>query len=69
MTDLNPLGSTGSGVETAAEGRAMTQVHTGTPSHGAGRARHRASPGTKVLVYGVLLFFALLYLYPFAIQL
>ena len=69
MTDLNPLGSTGSGVETAAEGRAMAQVHTGTPSHGAGRARHRASPGTKVLVYGVLLFFALLYLYPFAIQL
>ena len=68
MTDLNPLGSTGSGIETAGEGRALTQVHTGTPPRGAGRA-HRASPGTKVLVYGALLFFALLYLYPFAVQL
>jgi multiple sugar transport system permease protein len=57
-----------SSVQTGYEGTAMTKV-AGSPPKGSGQALHTSSGARKVVVYGLLLFFALLYLYPFLVQL
>jgi multiple sugar transport system permease protein len=57
-----------SSVQTGYEGTAMTKV-AGSPPKGSGQALHTSSGARKVVVYGLLLFFALLYLYPFVVQL
>jgi multiple sugar transport system permease protein len=54
--------------ETGYEGSALSEV-AGAPPKRSGRAVHESSGGRKVLVYGLLILFALVYLYPFVVQL
>ena len=62
MTDL------GTGVGTGYVGSTLTQV-SGAPPKDSGHMVNASSRGRKVLVYVLLVFFALLYLYPFVVQL
>ncbi len=56
------------GAQTGHEGSAMAEL-AATPPRSGGQALHASSRGRRVIVYVLLLFFALLYLYPFVVQL
>jgi multiple sugar transport system permease protein len=69
MSGLGSLDGPATGVENAVEGRALVRVHGATPPRDSGQTLYRSSPGKKLLVYAVLVLCALLYLYPFVVQL
>jgi multiple sugar transport system permease protein len=67
MTDLNPTGQ-GTSVETRIRADGARALSSGPPRDD-GNVLHKSGAGKKVLIYALLLLFALLYIYPFIVQL
>jgi multiple sugar transport system permease protein len=56
------------GAQIGYEGSAMAEL-AGEPPKSSGQVLHQSTRGRRVLVYVLLVFFALLYVYPFVVQL
>jgi multiple sugar transport system permease protein len=56
------------GAQIGYEGSAMAKL-AGEPPKSSGQVLHQSTRGRRVLVYVLLVFFALLYVYPFVVQL
>ncbi len=69
MSGPGSLDGPGTSVQGAVTGRALTSVHRSTPPTDSGQTLHRSSTRKKVLVYALLIAFALIYVYPFIVQL